>query len=72
MINVNLLLVPHKITGKCGSVIVRLIPAPRGSGTVCAPVPKKLLQMAGMADCYTCTRRATATLGNFGQCTCCS
>jgi small subunit ribosomal protein S2e len=59
--------VPCKITGKCGSVIVRLIPAPRGTGIVSAPVPKKLLQMAGMADCYTCARGATATLGNFGK-----
>merc|ERR1712142_307228 len=38
--------VPCKVTGKCGSIWVRLIPAPRGTGIVSAPVPKKLLQMA--------------------------
>merc|ERR1711972_33169 len=38
--------VPGKVHGKCGSVHVRLIPAPRGTGLVCGPVPKKLMQMA--------------------------
>ena len=57
----------HQVTGKCGSVLVRLIPAPRGTGIVSAPVPKKLLQMAGVDDCYTCARGQTATLGNFGM-----
>ena len=61
--------VPCKITGKCGSVLVRLIPAPRGTGIVSAPVPKKLLQMAGVSDCYTSARGATATLGNFAKAT---
>ena len=55
------------MTGKCGSVRVRLIPAPRGTGIVSAPVPKKLLQMAGIEDCYTSARGQTATLGNFGK-----
>ncbi len=36
--------VPCKVTGKYGSVWVRLIPAPRGTGIVSAPAPKKLLQ----------------------------
>lgn len=61
--------VPCKVTGKCGSVLVRLIPAPRGTGIVAAGVPKKLLQMAGVADCYTCARGQTATLGNFAKAT---
>ena len=39
--------------GKCGSTVVRLIPAPRGTGIVAAGVPKKLLNMAGIEDCYT-------------------
>ncbi len=56
-----------QVTGKCGSVVVRLIPAPRGTGIVSAPVPKKLLQMAGIEDCYTSARGQTATLGNFGE-----
>jgi len=61
--------VPVKVTGKCGSVLVRLIPAPRGTGIVSAPVPKKLLHMAGIEDCYTCATGSTGTLGNFAKAT---
>jgi small subunit ribosomal protein S2e len=56
-----------QVTGKCGSIWVRLIPAPRGTGIVSAPVPKKLLQMAGIEDCYTSAKGSTGTLGNFGK-----
>ncbi|EDW28368.1 GL18987 [Drosophila persimilis] len=61
--------VPCKVTGKCGSVSVRLIPAPRGTGIVSAPVPNKLLTMAGIEDCYTSARGSTGTLGNFAKAT---
>eukprot|EP00882_Tetradesmus_deserticola_P031215 GHRQ01035292.1.p1 GENE.GHRQ01035292.1~~GHRQ01035292.1.p1 ORF type:complete len:139 (-),score=39.03 GHRQ01035292.1:344-760(-) len=30
--------VPTKVTGKCGSVTIRLIPAPRGAGAPCISV----------------------------------
>jgi len=61
--------VPCKITGKCGSVRCRLVPAPRGTGIVAARVPKKLLQFAGIDDCYTSTRGSTKTLGNLVKAT---
>lgn len=61
--------VPTKLSGKCGSVTVRLIPAPKGSGIVAAPVPKKVLQMAGVEDCFTCSRGCTKTMGNFVKAT---
>jgi len=61
--------VPCKVTGKCGSVTVRLIPAPRGTGIVAAGVSKKLLQMAGIDDCYTSACGTTATAGNFAMAT---
>ncbi|KAJ1884714.1 40S ribosomal protein, partial [Kickxella alabastrina] len=57
--------VPSKVTGKCGSVICRLVPAPRGTGIVAAPTPKKILTLAGITDCYTTSRGSTKTLGNF-------
>jgi len=57
--------VPSKVTGKCGSVRVRLIPAPKGSGIVASPVPAKLLQFAGIEDVYTNSAGHTKTLGNF-------
>lgn len=57
--------VPCKVTGKCGSVRVRLIPAPRGTGIVAAPASKKLLSMSGVEDCYTSSTGHTRTMGNF-------
>jgi len=57
--------VPQKVTGKSGSVSVRLIPAPRGTGLVAAPASKKILQLAGVQDCYTSSRGKTKTMGNF-------
>ena len=61
--------VPCKVTGCCGSVLVYLIPALRGTGIVLAPVPKTLLMMAGTDDCYTSARGCTATLDNFAKAT---
>lgn len=57
--------VPCKVSAKCGSVRVRLIPAPRGTGLVCAPASKKLLNMAGVQDCYSGTVGHSRTTGNF-------
>ncbi|PWA73429.1 Double-stranded RNA-binding-like domain-containing protein [Artemisia annua] len=61
--------VPTKVTGKCGSVTVRLVPAPRGAGIVAARVPKKVLQFAGIDDVFTMSRGSTKTLGNFVKAT---
>ncbi|EPY33351.1 small subunit ribosomal protein S2e [Strigomonas culicis] len=57
--------IPMKVTGKCGSVSVRLVPAPRGTGIVAAPVPKKILEFAGVEDVYTSSCGKTRTRGNF-------
>jgi len=48
-----------------GSVMCRLIPAPRGTGIVAAPASKRLLQLAGVEDVYTQSKGSTATMGNF-------
>jgi len=61
--------VPCKLSGKCGSVTVRLVPAPRGAGIVAARVPKKVLTFAGIEDVYTNTSGSTKTLGNFVKAT---
>merc|ERR1712108_108949 len=61
--------VPIKVTGKCGSVVVRIVPAPRGTSIVAARVPKKVLQFAGVEDCYTSAKGSTKTLGNFVKAT---
>lgn len=57
--------VPCKVTGKEGSVRVRLVPAPRGTGIVAAATSKKVLQMAGIQDCYTQSKGSTRTRSNF-------
>ena len=57
--------VPCKVSGKSGSVMCRLIPAPRGTGIVAAPASKRMLQLAGIQDCYTQSKGSTATQGNF-------
>merc|ERR1712019_34169 len=57
--------VPFKMTGRCGSVRCRLVPAPRGTAIVGAPTSKKVLQYAGINDCYTQSRGSTRTKGNF-------
>ncbi|KAL7190073.1 hypothetical protein ACSBR1_039667 [Camellia fascicularis] len=60
---------PHsllcKVTGKCGSVTVRMVPAPCIGGIVAAKVPKKVLQFAEIDDVFTSSRGSTKTLGNF-------
>merc|ERR1712179_366982 len=61
--------VPCKVHAKCGSVHMRLIPAPKGTGVVAAPVPKKILTYAGYEDVYTSAKGCTATLGNFAKAT---
>ncbi|KAL1631063.1 40S ribosomal protein [Neofusicoccum ribis] len=55
---------PTKTSGKCGSVTVRLIPAPRGTGLVASPAVKRLLQLAGVNDAYTASAGSTKTLEN--------
>mmetsp|Transcript_31621 Transcript_31621/g.69096 ORF Transcript_31621/g.69096 Transcript_31621/m.69096 type:complete len:276 (-) Transcript_31621:291-1118(-) len=64
---------PHtiytKVTGKCGSVSIRLVPAPKGAGIVAARTPKKVLQMAGIEDVYSASTGSTKTLGNFVKAT---
>jgi small subunit ribosomal protein S2e len=57
--------VPIKVTGKCGSVRVRLVPAPRGTGIVAARATKKVLNYAGLKDCYTGSQGNSKTLFNF-------
>jgi len=61
--------VPTKVHGKCGSVMVRLVPAPRGTGIVAAKTPKKILQFAGIEDVFTQSKGSTKTMGNFVKAT---
>ncbi len=57
--------VPNKLTGHCGSVRFRIVPAPRGTGLVAAPASKRMLALAGIKDAYTSTTGHSRTMGNF-------
>lgn len=57
--------VPMKVTGKCGSVSVRLIPAPRGTSIVGSPALKKVMAFAGVQDVFSSSCGHTRTKGNF-------
>ena len=57
--------VPGKVTGKCASVLVKLVPAPRGTGIVAASITKKMLTFAGIEDVYTQCSGTTRTPENF-------
>ncbi|MEW6070655.1 MAG: 30S ribosomal protein S5 [Candidatus Thermoplasmatota archaeon] len=60
---------PFKVTGKCGSAEITLLPAPRGVGLACADAPKTILKLAGIKDVWTFTRGETRTSVNFAKAT---
>ncbi|XP_032094739.1 40S ribosomal protein S2-like [Thamnophis elegans] len=63
---------PYNVTGRCGSILVCLSPAPCSTGIVSAPVPKKLMMMTGIDDCYTSARGCNANfakMSNFAKAT---
>ncbi len=57
--------IPFKVTGKCGSVEVTFMPAPRGTGLKAEKKTRILLGLAGIKDVYTKTKGKTATKLNF-------
>ncbi|MCW8965921.1 MAG: 30S ribosomal protein S5 [Candidatus Pacearchaeota archaeon] len=57
--------IPFKISGKAGSVRVTLIPAPQGTGLVCANELKKVLALAGIKDIYSKTDGRARTTFNL-------
>ena len=57
--------VPFKVKGKCGSVHITLIPAPRGTGLVTGDECKKILRLAGIKDVYVKTKGKTKTAFNM-------
>lgn len=59
--------VPFKVRGKCGSVVVELLPAPKGVGLVAADVAKVVLRLAGIKDVWTRTYGRTRTTLNFAR-----
>lgn len=56
---------PHSlqfnVSGKCGSVRIELIPAPKGLGLIANESVKVMLRLAGVKDCWTKSRGSTKT-----------
>jgi len=59
--------VPFVVKGKSGSVTVELIPAPQGTGLVCARELQKILKMAGIKDVYSKTSGKVRTTFNLAK-----
>ena len=56
---------PFKVTGRCGSVKVELVPGPKGLGLVAGETSKVVLRLAGIKDCWTRTYGSTRTIPSF-------
>lgn len=61
--------VPVISDGKSGSVRIRLIPAPKGTGLIVGKVPRTILKMAGIRDIFSKSRGQTCNTENFAKAT---
>ncbi len=59
--------VPYMVQGKCGSVIVKLIPAPQGTGLAVGDECKKILRLAGIKDVYGYSKGQVRTTFNLAK-----
>ena len=57
--------IPFSVTGKCGSVTIRMMPAPKGSGLRVAEECRKILALAGISDVWSKTFGQTRTTINL-------
>ena len=57
--------IPFSIKGKCGSVIISLMPAPKGTGLKIESEGAKILRLAGISDIWSKTFGKTRTKLNF-------
>lgn len=53
--------IPFAVEGKCGSVKVKIMPAPKGTNLVVNEECKKILDLAGIKDVYSKSRGQTCT-----------
>ncbi len=61
--------IPFRVEGKCGSVRIRLIPAPAGVGLACADKVKQVLRLCGIEDIWSKTFGDTRTSENLVKAT---
>ncbi|MDP2906537.1 MAG: 30S ribosomal protein S5 [Nanoarchaeota archaeon] len=53
--------IPFKVNGRCGSVRIEILPAPKGSGLIMEKECQKMLMLAGIKDVYS---KATGQTGS--------
>lgn len=56
---------PFEVRGHAGSVVVKLRPAPRGTGLAVGDIAKSVLEMAGIKDAWGFTEGHTKTTINY-------
>ncbi|WP_394342765.1 30S ribosomal protein S5 [Methanofervidicoccus abyssi] len=61
--------IPYAVRGRCSSVKIEILPAPRGVGLVAGDVAKTVLRLAGIKDVWTKTFGDTRTTYNFAMAT---
>lgn len=59
--------IPFAVEGKCGSVIAKLMPAPKGKGLIAQAETAKILSLAGIKDIWTKTKGKTSTRINCAK-----
>jgi len=60
--------IPFAVEGKCGSVRIRLIPAPKGTSLVIEKECAKMLEIAGIKDIYSKTLGHTTKINLIKAC----
>ncbi len=56
--------IPTEVSGKCGSVQIKLIPAPQGTGLAVSDISRDVLELAGVKDLWSVSKGHTATRTN--------
>ena len=59
--------VPFKVKGKGGSVVIEILPAPRGLGLVAGEKIRNLLKLAGLKDAWTTAKGSTTTMNSTSK-----
>ncbi|MFH1669712.1 MAG: 30S ribosomal protein S5 [Candidatus Woesearchaeota archaeon] len=57
--------IPFAVEGKCGSVKIKLMPAPKGTGLCTASEVAKILRLAGISDVWSTTSGKTTSRINM-------
>ncbi len=61
--------IPVAVEGKCSSVVVKLMPAPQGTGLVINDELKKILRLVGVKDIYSkCSGKIRTTFNSAKAC----